>query len=343
MDYPFKDLPTSDNCGIPIYNKTIGTVPVDFDVDVAGRKLQTGPEKCDCYAPFAVQVLEQFNKAIVVALDDEAFANWTVATQQLCRIPDCVPPKNVVALYGDLGWYDDLGKKGFGVCVNDMDPLSALPSSTPSSYPTDTDVPTSTDLPTGTDMPSYSTRSPAPSTVVPSFTPNPSPAPSTATPSKTVDPKKTPSPTNTVDPKKTPSPTKAPTDAAATNAPTKAPTDAAATKSPTTADATKAPTAELDPTEAPVDPPTEAPVDPTEAPVDPPTEAPVDPPTDEPVDPTEAPVDPPTDDDSVDPTEAPVAEPTGTTAPGRRKRLVKNTDGRQLNTKMTDTQDMVII
>merc|ERR1711865_1278042 len=237
----------------------------------------------------------------------------TVATQQLCRIPDCVPPKNVVALYGDLGWYDDLGKKGFGVCVNDMDPLSALPSSTPSSYPT------------GTDVPSYSTRSPAPSTVVPSFTPNPSPAPSTATPSKTVDPKKTPSPTNTVDPKKTPSPTKAPTDAAATNAPTKAPTDAAATKSPTTADATKAPTAELDPTEAPVDPPTEAPVDPTEAPVDPPTEAPVDP--------TEAPVDPPT----------PVAEPTGTTAPGRRKRLVKNTDGRQLNTKMTDNQDMVII
>merc|ERR1711865_18862 len=248
----------------------------------------------------------------------------TVATQQLCRIPDCVPPKNVVALYGDLGWYDDLGKKGFGVCVNDMDPLSALPSSTPSSYPTDTDVPTSTDLPTdtdvptGTDVPSYSPRSPAPSTVVPSFTPNPSPAPSTATPSKTVDPKKTPSPTNTVDPKKTPSPTKAPTDAAATNAPTKAPTDAAATKSPTTADATKAPTAELDPTEAPVDPPTEAPVDP---------------PTDEPVDPTEAPVDPPT----------PVAEPTGTTAPGRRKRLVKNTDGRQLNTKMTDNQDMVII
>merc|ERR1711865_863039 len=245
----------------------------------------------------------------------------TVATQQLCRIPDCVPPKNVVALYGDLGWYDDLGKKGFGVCVNDMDPLSALPSSTPSSYPTDTDVPTSTDLPTdtdvptGTDVPSYSPRSPAPSTVVPSFTPNPSPAPSTATPSKTVDPKKTPSPTNTVDPKKTPSPTKAPTDAAATNAPT------------------KAPTAELDPTEAPVDPPTEAPVDPTEAPVDPPTEAPVDPPTDEPVDPTEAPVDPPT----------PVAEPTGTTAPGRRKRLVKNTDGRQLNTKMTDNQDMVII
>merc|ERR1711966_382679 len=285
MDYPFVDLPTSDNCGVPIYNRTIGNVPVDFDVDVAGRKLQTGPEKCDCYAPFAVQVVEQFNKAIVVALDDEAFANWTVATQQLCKIPGCVPPKDVVALYGDLGWYDDLGKKGFGVCVNDMDPLSALPSSTPSLYPT------ATYYPTGTDAPSTGTDSPAPSTVVPSSTPNPSPAPSTATPTITVDPK-TSSPTNTVDPKKTPSPT-------ATADPKKTPSP--------TKDATNAPTKDPDtPTSAPVDDPTSAPVD--------------------------------------DPTSAPVAEPTGTLAPRRRKRLVKNIDdGRQLNTKMIDTQDMVII
>ena len=271
----FQDLPTSNNCGILIYNETSdvnNTLDPDWNYTEGRRRnrnLQTqaetnegagvGPESakgevCDCAPPTALEVLTYFNEAMVLSFNDTRFANWTVATQQLCVIPDCEPEssnsknsdKQTLTTTTPTATYNSTG-----VCVQaDLAAFSkapsTMPSHEPSHYPTDTWEPTYTEspAPTGTLEPT-DTNSPAPTGTNPPTGEEDSPAP-----------------TGTPKPSSTPNPT-----SETTTTPTTSPSSADDTAAPT-AETTSAPTPETTdpPTPETTDPPTPEPTpDPTPA------------------------------------------------------------------------------
>jgi len=133
------------------------TTPVTVTTPSDGESESDGElAACDCSPPTAMDVLTIFNEAISISMDDDSFFNWTVATQQLCVIPDCVPAEGEVASYNETG-----------VCLTgSLPPLSQYPSETPSEVPTGTDLPTiapTTMTPTSTDVPTAEDDTDSPS------------------------------------------------------------------------------------------------------------------------------------------------------------------------------------